>query len=287
MAERELHPAYRLSGLARPVDPAYPTNKAVLVLLPAVFVLAVLWRALAGGLGWGEAALAGGHAVLLSFFAWALTRELSPDDNPAAFLAVALALAAWSRVGSQSIWVLAATLLAARLVNRCTGKPAHLSDSLIAVAAFAALAWWQAWSFALLGAVALALDAWLPARSERRLHRLLGPALAAWAVALVLLGRGPKLALPPHAEVLAGVVALYGLAVLLQPRPQACGDVDGQPLSRLRVRAGMAMGLLAALLFSTDASFDLVGVGALWACLLAVGLGMIVLRLRSRLATSR
>src|SRR5687767_1116546 len=92
-----LHPCYRFSGIARPIDPAYPTNKAVLLFAPVVFLLGATF-AYVGGSSFGQILLAGCNAALLLFLAWALTRELSPDDNPAAFVAVGIALAVWPRV---------------------------------------------------------------------------------------------------------------------------------------------------------------------------------------------
>ena len=38
-----LHPASRFSGLARPVDPAHPTNKAVLILIPRHGLRGAAW----------------------------------------------------------------------------------------------------------------------------------------------------------------------------------------------------------------------------------------------------
>jgi hypothetical protein len=128
-----LHPCYRFSGVARPVDPAYPTNKAVLLFAPVAFLLGAI-LAYFDGSAFGQIMLAGCNAALLLFLTWALTRELSPDDNPAAFVAVGLALATWPRVGEQSILTLAVVLTAARVINRSTGKPATIVDSVLLTA---------------------------------------------------------------------------------------------------------------------------------------------------------
>ncbi len=282
MAETsELHPVYRLSGVARPVDPRYPTNKAILILAPIALLAGAALR-LAEGAGWLDAGLAGLDAALLLFLVWALTRELSPDDNPAAFVAVALALAGWARVGEQSLLIVAAGLLAARLVNRSTGLAAKPSDSLVITVGFALLAWFTSWTCGVVGALALALDASLPSKQEpRRVHGL-GAGLVALVVgARILVGIAePKL--PAHLPVFASIAGLGLLAALAYPPPSSVGDVDEQPLVRARVRAGLALGVLAAALVSVDGGVRLQEVTGLWAGVLASALGLPFVWLRRR-----
>jgi hypothetical protein len=285
-ADPSRHPAYRWSGVARPVDPRYPTNKAVLVLVPAVLILAGV-AALLGGVSLLDAGLAGLHAGLLAFLVWALTRELSPDDNPAAFLAVAIALAAWARVGPQSLALLAAALIAARLVNRSTGLPAKLGDSLLLTLGFALLTWSVSWTCGVVGALALLLDALAPSKLEaRRRHLACAAVLAAVLAARVLVGID-ALVLPAHLPVFASIAGLGVLAVALYPTPRSVGDIDQSPLVPARVRAGLALGLLTAALASLDGGLALQQVAALWGCVLAVALGLPVVwlrRFRSRAA---
>jgi hypothetical protein len=277
----ELHPVYRLSGVARPVEPRFPTNKAVLVLMPLVFVLGAALRG-SEGASWVDAGLAGLEAALLLFLAWALTRELSPDDNPAAFLAAGFALAGWARVGEQSLLILAATLLAVRLVNRSTGLPAKLGDSLIITVGFASLAWFVSWTCGVVGALALALDAVLPSKLEARRIHLLGAGLVALVVvARVVVGvADPQL--PAHLPVFATIAGLGFVAALAYPKPSSVGDVDGQPLVPARVRVAFALGVLAAVLVSLDGNIPLQRVAGLWACVLASALGLPIVWLRRR-----
>jgi hypothetical protein len=275
--------AYRVSGIARPLDPALPTNKAVLVLVPLALVLGVA-LSLVGALELREAMQAGLNLGLTVFLVWALTRELSPDDNPAAFVAIGLALAVWPRVGAQSLMILAAALLAARLLNRSTGKPAEIGDSVIATIGFAAIAWWVSWTLGVIGVLALGLDAVLPspgAQPQRRRHLGFAGALALVVVARIIVGVA-SIQLPAHWPVFATIAGLCAVAVLATPRPRELGDVDGVPLSRTRVRAGLGVGLLAAVLVSIDSGVRLQAVASVWACVLAVPLGLPILALRRR-----
>ena len=279
--QSELHPAYRMSGVARPVDPRTPTNKAVLILVPTALVIFVAMK-LFDGASWTDAGLAGLNAALLTFFAWALTRELSPDDNPAAFLAVGLALAGSARVGEQSILLLAATLMAARLVNRSTGLAAKPADTVLMVVGFGLLAWFESWTCGVVGAVALTLDAVLPSHADARRMHLLGAA----AVALVVVGRFvvgvEPLHWPAHLPVFASIAGLGVLAALAYPPPASVGDVGEQPLTHARVRLAALLGVLAAVLVSLDGGVPLQRATGLWSCVFASSLGLPLVWLRRR-----
>jgi hypothetical protein len=274
---------FRFSGLARPIDPAYPTNKAVLLFAPVVFLLGALY-AYFGGAALVEILLAGLNAALLLFFAWALTRELTPDDNAAGFLAVGIALVAWPRVGPQSILTLAAIMVVARVVNRSTGKPATILDSVLVSLGLGAMAWFTSWTFGLIGALACSLDAILPvAGTQARRRDHLGFAAALVGVTVVRLVLGVEaLRLPAHLPVWTLIAGLCGLAIWLYPRPRSVGDVDQRRLVHARVRGALAVGLLSAVLLSIDEGVNLFRIVGVWACVLAVPLGLPFLRRRRR-----
>lgn len=282
-AQPPLRPVFRFSGLARPLNPAYPTNKAVLLFAPVVFLLGALY-AYFGGAELGETMRAGFNASLLLFFTWALTRELSPDDNVAAFMAVGVALMAWPRVGLQSILTLAAILAAARLVNRSTGKPATIPDSVLVTVGLGAMAWFSSWMFGVIGALAFVLDAILPVagpQARRRYHLAFAVALVGVTVARLIVGIEP-LRVPAHLPVWALITGLCGLAIWLIPRPRSLGDVDQLRLVHARARGALALGLVSAVLLSIDEGVSLFRIVGLWACVLAVPLGLPFLRRRQR-----
>jgi len=92
----------RVSALARPVDPSYPTNRALLLGLAPLLIAGCLYGMLRGG-DWAEALRSAGWLVLAAFLGWALARELAPDEDLAAFLAVALTVAAWAVWGDPAL----------------------------------------------------------------------------------------------------------------------------------------------------------------------------------------
>lgn len=272
-SQASLHPAYRFSGLTRSLDPAYLTNKAVLLFAPVAFLLGGLY-AYYGGHSIGETALAGLNAALLLFFGWALTRELAPDDDAAAFVAAGLGLALWPRFGPQSILAPAVLMLAARLVNRSPGRAATMLDSVIVTAVFGATAWLSSWVFGVVGILALALDGVMePAVNQlrRRDHLAFAGALVL-VTGLRLFSGVAALAWPPHLPAFATVVGLCVLAIMLYPRPRSVGDVDKRPLVHGRVRAGLCIALIGTMLLSADQGVDLSRLAGLWACFVAVPL---------------
>jgi len=278
-----VHPVYRFSGIGRPVDPACPTNRAILLLLALALVVGAVLavRASSGGLGAG---LAGANAGLSTFLAWALTRELSPDDNAAAFLAAALAWFAWLLAGEQSLLSPVVVLMSLRLVNRSTGRAALASDTLLLLPLFVFAAWTESWTLAVVGAAALALDGVLPTapgQAMRRSHRLLALFLAGFA-ALLGASANDGVGMPdaPVGIALIIVAVLALAAALFYPAPRSRGDVDGLPLVHIRVRAGLLLGVYAAVLVTADAGLETTRLSVLWSSLAATvaGLPFVVVR---------
>jgi hypothetical protein len=108
------------TSIGRPVDPRYPSNRALIVLLIAVAVVTHSF-----------------HPPLAVFFAWALCRELDPDHDGSAFVAAGLTLLAMFRWRQPDTSILFWLLCAVRVVNRTVGLAPTWIDSTILLA----LAW--------------------------------------------------------------------------------------------------------------------------------------------------
>ena len=131
---------YRFTSVARPVDPRYPTNRALLIVLP----IGAAAFAILASLGFFEAGALSAmlSAFLVGFAAWAFTRELAPDDDAAAFVALALAWVMSAATGATGVILTFAALFLARIVNRTTGLAARPWDILM-VGGFVL---WAAWN---------------------------------------------------------------------------------------------------------------------------------------------
>ena len=257
---------YRYTSIARPVDPAYPTNKTLLILLPVgaiVFALAAFV-----GLLTVEPAAAAFAALLTGFASWALTRELAPDDDAAAFLALALAWLMAVLTGATGVLALFVALVLTRIVNRSTGLPLRPWDTVM-VLGFAL------WSADTLGQPLLGLVAALAFAADAALED--GPRLH-WGAALVCVvvsgwwlsagfaapDVGPAWFAP--GAILIGCV----IVIALIRAPVSVGDASGEKLTAPRVKIGLAIGCFvgAQSLFHGQAWTN----NLIWTCLAAVPL---------------
>ena len=118
-----------LTALGRPIDPDYPTNRAIALVALTATVAAGIW-ALLSGVALPETASQAVRAGLTVFLAWAIGRELDPDHDLSAFVGVALALIGLTLLDAPSLFLDFWLLLSLRLVNRTSGLPAKPMDSM-------------------------------------------------------------------------------------------------------------------------------------------------------------
>jgi hypothetical protein len=244
-----------MTALARPLDPSWPTNRAVLILMPiggAAFAARSWWVGPGELVAAAWAALFGVGSVLGT---WALARELAPDDQRAAFVALALGVPAALLVEGASLPLLFSGMLLTRMVTRSVGPPPTVVDSV----ALTGLVAWTAVSLGaadvwLVAALAFAIDAHLPGGRGRAwlftascvafavLHTILlpriAPALAADAASSPTALGEIGWAIPIGAAFIASIVRTRSVS--------SVADATDERLSARRVRAGMAVALLLA-----------------------------------------
>jgi hypothetical protein len=265
---------YTITSIGRPLDPAYPTNRAVLGLLPLAAVVA---GGFAAGSGVGIAGVLGRAAggALAAFGSWALAREIAPDDEiTGAFGAMALGFTTYLVFEAALVPVFAA-LFFARLVARTTGLAATGPDSLVvtAIALFAAWSAGSPWPAAA-GAAAFSLDAVLAPGLARQW--LFAGLCAAGAVALTSAGLAPDI-VPVQPDLVprtaATIIVVGAIALIAGTRNVAAlCDATDEPLSVTRVRAGQLVTLLTALAWAAAGSAGIEAGALVWATLAAVTL---------------
>lgn len=242
------HRIYKYTSIGRPLEPDYPTNKAVLLLMPLAGLLGAVMAWMGGSPG-GQVLQAAVSFVLIVFGSWALARELFPDDNPAAFISMALSVLAALSFESPGILILFATLGLVRIVNRTTGMAARKTDSIIVML----LSFWVIYAtkspfFGAVAALAFLFDG-----------SLKDPLRHQWVFALICFG-GMVVYMVDHdvglgyfqaPDSLLEWLSLAALLVLaldmfLLKTVRSVADLNGQPLDPGRVKGGMAVGLFAA-----------------------------------------
>ncbi len=277
-------PIYGVTSIGRPLDKSFATNRAVSRLMPVGGVVAGVVALMRGAAGL-QVAWAFVAGILLVFGAWALARELTPDDNPAAFVSMALAFVVLPLVAPLSFLVLFTTMFLVRIVNRTVGLPARVTDSLVVTGlVFAVVYLTKSPLFGAVAALAFALDASL----ENRLR-------GQWAFAvLCLCGVGVSLTLldveigapsfmSAGVAVLLVVIVLAYLVTLLQTRVlESRGDVTGDRLAVSRVRAGMLIALLVALQALSLGEPGLAHAPIVWMTMAGVSATAVVIRLRKK-----
>lgn len=255
--------------MGRPIDPAYPTNRALLIILPFLALVSA-GLALIGHIESSPLSAAFSGA-LTAFAAWALTRELAPDHNVDAFVALALAWTLNVAFEVRQVLLLFVAMVLVRLVNRSTGLPSRLLDTfgVFGFCTWAAISTQQP-LILLIASLAFALDAAL--KEPLRRHYV------AAAAFLVVFGYSQLDSMKLTVAYLtladwslAAAIALGMLRLLMRnPAPVTYCDTSPDRLDRARVNAGCVVGFLLAfqalLADGRSAWLDT----PIWACLVAV-----------------
>jgi len=266
----------RFTHIGRPIDPAWPTNRAIAVITVLVGALSAIVLVLWGGVAIQKAAGLAFSSAAAVFLAWAAARELDPDHQPPAFMAAGLALVGIALTGAPPpvlpmFWL----LLLLRVVNRTTGLAPRLTDLLL----FVGLGVWIEATLLPFAAAATGAALWLNYSLDGRPSDFvpgLALALAVTSVLAVTSGHVTGRAEPPHWWLLLAVGAASALFVasIVKLGPVISVDDEGvAPLSRGRVRAAQGLGLVTCILILSFAGKD--GFDAFiqfWAAVLAVGL---------------
>ena len=260
---------YRYTSIARPIDPAYLTNRALLIILPIVALLSAGLSTI-DDIGSGPLAAAF-NGALTAFAAWALTRELAPDYDGAAFVALAFAWAANIAFGAHLVMLLFVAMVLVRVVNRSTGLPLRLFDTL---GVFGFCAWAATSTQQPLILLVASLAFFLDARLEEPLRRHYLAAAACLAVfAWMLAGQVPVFAddLTAWDGLAIGASALGVLLfVIINPDPVSYCDISPQRLNRARVNAGLVVGWLLAVQTVLTNGRSAWLQTAIWACMIAL-----------------
>lgn len=144
----------QLSGLGRTLSFKYPTNKAIIIITLLAFAVFTIDRLIAGS-SLGDSIISAFGLALSIFFAWALARELDPDNNWSAFIAVFLALTFALLGTAPSLLGLFFLMFFVRMTSHITGLLPTFPDLLLFLATSAFLVFGGEWFYGLFAAISL------------------------------------------------------------------------------------------------------------------------------------
>jgi hypothetical protein len=258
----------RLTTVGRTIDLRYPTNRAIAIVTGVVLAVGTIFQ-LYSGKGWVQSVVWGINAGLAVFLTWALCRELDPDHAMSAFVAAGLTLTGLLYWGLPRLSVAFWLILVARVVNRSTGLPAGILDSLAVPAMGIWLSLDGNWAYGAISVLALFLDCQLPEGAGRRLTEgaggrqrvLAGLAAVATAAAAAVAAHPAEGVTLTVSGALIGVAAsILFLPVILSARHmESLGDRSGAPLWPSRVQAAQVLALCAGLAAVLVGAIDAVG----------------------------
>ncbi|MDD4254935.1 MAG: hypothetical protein PHP59_06105 [Methanofollis sp.] len=265
------------SGIARPLDFSYQTNRIIVLLALTALLVSAAASALAGT-GIVETLIRGPGAALAVFLTWALCREIDPDHDLSALLAAAMTTGALLILSIPDIPTLLWALLVIRVVNRTTGRAATTIDLIFVLLL---TLWPLSRGFLPAGPIA-ATAFFLDGRSkDPARHRLPFAVVALLATAVALLATPVHLGAPtPAAGIgIAAATVLFIPAIAASKTVHSREDSGDRPLDPGRLMTGQALALATALSAVTT---DPAALAPLWAAILAAGLWHAALAVQGR-----
>ena len=268
------------TGLGRPIDLNYPTNRAISLLSVLVIVGVFLWQVVTG-VDFTQSILLGLSAGASVFVAWGIAREIDPDNDYSAFVGAGLALIgglAFRFPEGWSLIAMYALMQTLRVLNRSTGLSPTVGDSILILIGTAVVSYFFHPIVAFVIALALLLDTRLPNGESRHLL-FAGLAFVVGLVIVVIQQLVFNLALPQDTVLLLVVLLTSAgfLAVIAMTRSmESTGDMSDETLSARRVQAGQSIALLFAILVMLfSGNWGVIELFPLWSAML----GIVVYRL--------
>ena len=262
----------KFSSLGRPVDPHYPTNRAIAALTLTIAAGGTLVGLLGGSAP--PAALIRALAWSIGFFlAWAIAREVDPDHDSSAFVAAGLSLWPMWLYGLPGFAALVLSLLSLRIVNRSVGPAAKTWDTLLILGLIAWVTWQGHAVVGALGAAALLADALL--EPPHRVHLV---AVGVAAVLLLIVGPAAEGPAPAQQWGPFSWLALVALAPCLllirrSSAPSSLSDRTARPLRGPRLRTAQLLALATVVaMVGTEGEAGLGVISSLWAAMAGTGL---------------
>ena len=272
------------SSFARVIDPRYPTNLAILVIafLSSGGLFAFSLVAGASLIPAVTAAFILGVSVFLT---WAVGREIDPEHELASFVGLFLIIPGYWFLGAPELIMVLTMLLLLRMLNRSTGLPPKLLDSISIILLGSLLILRGEWIFGFLCAAAFLLDSRLADSIKR--HLLFAGIMAALTIAGLFISKPefPKFEFTPGQLIFVIVsVLLYFPLVLHSRNVDVICDFQPERLNPIRVQIGQIFAISSVVLvWLFAATPGITSIFPLWGSILGVSIAYLLTTLISKI----
>ncbi|MFW6370042.1 MAG: hypothetical protein ACOC10_02420, partial [Bacteroidota bacterium] len=248
-------------------------NRYLIFLLPVFLLLGFLFHLIKHE-AFFPALLHGLGVMVILFLTWAINREIDPDYDYSAFLAVGVALFPaflWENTGFLILfWILPVL----RIINKSTGLHSKISDSIFIVLFSGALAWSIDPAFILFAGMAFLADAFLPLKNKTQIY-FAGASFILFFLIFMLTERtnDPYLYHSLTLPVLIGCSVLFIPVIFLTRNIKTQGDYSEMLLEASRLRfAGWFVLFLATYITLFHGINGLVMMLPVWASIAATSI---------------
>lgn len=252
----------KISALSRPLDMNYPDNRLIVFLFAVVFVASISVRVFSGdslipGLIWSA------RAALSVFFAWAITKEIDPDNPGSAVIASFLGISVLFFFNGSGLLIAVFLLAILRMVARTTGVPLTVLDSVLIMLMGTYLVYDGKWVYGILMGIAFFMDATL-VKPVRR-HLLFG----AISIPIAIFGLYMNFTLVGftyeyHFFALLVLVLFLIVRIIFAGTPRSFTDVPGEQLSKERIVGASLLAFLAGTLALLAGPSEIIATLPLW-----------------------
>lgn len=280
------------SGILRSLDLHYPPHLAFVLLSVINGVVFGLFHLLSrSNQSLWQSLLVGLMSGVATGVTWLYAREIDPDYEPSAFVAVALTIITLFLIALPSptapllpppsaLLSYAWLIVILRILNRSTGRSARLFDLLGLLALTGWLIWQSHLSYGIVATAAFFLGTRLPDPHPRQAYF----ALAALVITLATLARPGHISqlwtmllmrqMSPLATLgLLAIALLFFPVILSYHQTTTTCDSGGKLLKPLRIQAAQSIALAVALLFAAwQGKEGLITFLPLWGAILGVSL---------------
>ncbi|NPE27267.1 hypothetical protein HNV12_04665 [Methanococcoides sp. SA1] len=246
---------YEITTIGRKLDMGYPNNRRIIHLATLVTISAIMFDFITNK-DISASFVYGIKAGISTFLLWAISRELDPDHETAAFIPVIFTLTHVIIFGLHPIFPLIWFLLLLRLVNRSTGAKAGIIDSLAILSIGVFLTYQLSWVFGMITAFGFFLDGKLS--SPYRIHLIPAVILLLFSgLALIHESTDVVMDISLLKIVAFTLMILLALPLFTNKAPIiSIGDRTGERLDEQRIKATQLLTVFSVSAFMLFSSFS-------------------------------